>query len=192
MPELTYSITDLEKLTGLNRRTIHFYTQQKMIPPPDGLGSTAKYGEIHYLNLRLIKHLQQSHLKLSGIKEYLDLKSLAEKRSLLINLESQESGKKLDFENEILSTSSFLSAANPPIEMHLALASVKKNRYSKKPKSPLLSDEIGSISNINQSNWQHVQIADGVELNIREDIYSKIDKTIVRLIEQLIKEALKG
>ena len=35
MPELYYSITELEKITGLSRRTIHFYIAQGLIPPPE-------------------------------------------------------------------------------------------------------------------------------------------------------------
>ena len=47
-----YSITELEKHTGLTRRTIHYYTKEKLIPPPDGTGGGAKYGEEHLLRLQ--------------------------------------------------------------------------------------------------------------------------------------------
>jgi DNA-binding transcriptional MerR regulator len=160
-----------------------------MIPPPDGLGSSAKYSEIHCLNLRLIRHLQQSHLKLSGIKEYLESKSLAEKRNLLISLEAHENSAKFSFEDEIQLTSNIDKA---PMEMHLALSCLRKTRPVKKSKPFLLSDEVESIPNIRQFNWRHIQFADGVELNIREDTFSKNEGAFVKLIAQLIKETLEG
>ncbi|MFB3787786.1 MAG: helix-turn-helix domain-containing protein [bacterium] len=83
MLEDNYTITDLEKKTGLNRRTIHFYTKEKMIPPPYGAGGGARYGEEHVVRLRLIQELQKSHLRLSGIREALDSMSLDEMREVL-------------------------------------------------------------------------------------------------------------
>ena len=77
-----YSITELEKHTGLTRRTIHYYTKEKLIPPPDGTGGGAKYGEEHLLRLQLIKEMQKSHLKLSGIREALDAMNISEMNQL--------------------------------------------------------------------------------------------------------------
>jgi len=83
MLEDTYTISDLERKTGLNRRTIHFYTKEKLIPPPYGAGGGARYGEEHVVRLRLIQELQKSHLRLSGIREALDSMSLDEMKEVL-------------------------------------------------------------------------------------------------------------
>jgi len=83
MLEDNYTITDLERKTGLNRRTIHFYTKEKLIPPPYGAGGGARYGEEHVVRLRLIQELQKSHLRLSGIREALDSMSLDEMKDVL-------------------------------------------------------------------------------------------------------------
>ena len=82
MKNTKLTISELEKLTGINRRTIHFYTRKKMIPSPEGRGGGARYGEEVYLRLLLIKELQKSHLKLSGIKEALDAMTIQEMKSL--------------------------------------------------------------------------------------------------------------
>jgi len=63
------TITELEKASGVPRRTVHFYIRQGVLPPPDGAGGAARYGEEHLLRLRLIQELQKSHLKLAGIRE---------------------------------------------------------------------------------------------------------------------------
>lgn len=76
------TITELEKASGVPRRTVHFYIRQGVLPPPDGAGGAARYGEEHLLRLRLIQELQKSHLKLAGIREALDAMSLEEMRAL--------------------------------------------------------------------------------------------------------------
>ena len=57
MENTTFSITELEDATKINRRTIHYYSQKKIIPPPEGKGGSAKYGLRHYYSLILINLL---------------------------------------------------------------------------------------------------------------------------------------
>jgi DNA-binding transcriptional MerR regulator len=72
-PSKLYSITELERLTGVPRRTIHYYVKEGMIPPPEGLGRKARYSEEHRLRLALIKEMKAStHLRLAGIREIID------------------------------------------------------------------------------------------------------------------------
>ena len=73
-----YNISELEEITGLTRRTIHYYTKEKLIPPPDGIRGGAKYNNEHLLRLLLTKEMQKSHLKLSGIREALDAMKIKE------------------------------------------------------------------------------------------------------------------
>jgi DNA-binding transcriptional MerR regulator len=77
-----YTVSDLEALTGINRRTIHFYVKQGVLPAPQGAGGGARYGEEHLLRLQLTRELQKSHLKLSGIKEAMDRLSLEQMRAM--------------------------------------------------------------------------------------------------------------
>ena len=75
-----YTVSDLESLTGINRRTIHFYVKEGVLPAPRGAGGGARYGEEHLLRLQLTRDLQKSHLKLSGIREAMDRLSLEQMR----------------------------------------------------------------------------------------------------------------
>jgi DNA-binding transcriptional MerR regulator len=65
----SYSIQDLCDQTGLPRRTIHFYTQQGLLPPPEGAGLGSRYGEIHLLRLQAIPRLRQQGLRLDQIRQ---------------------------------------------------------------------------------------------------------------------------
>ena len=77
-----YTVSDLESLTGINRRTIHFYVKEGVLPSPEGAGGGARYGEEHLLRLQLTRDLQKSHLKLSGIREAMDRLSLEQMRAM--------------------------------------------------------------------------------------------------------------
>jgi DNA-binding transcriptional MerR regulator len=68
MSENEFSIQDLCDQTGLPRRTIHFYIQQEILPPPIGSGLGARYQAEHLLRLKLIPHLRQQGLKLDDIR----------------------------------------------------------------------------------------------------------------------------
>ena len=69
MPD--YTIQDLCNHTSQSRRTIHFYVQQGVLPPPEGAGAGARYTETHLLCLKLIPLLRRTGLKLDGIRERL-------------------------------------------------------------------------------------------------------------------------
>ena len=69
MTDQEYTIQDLCTRTGLPRRTIHFYTQQGLLPPPGGGGPGTRYDERHLLRLKLIPLLRQQGLRLDQIRD---------------------------------------------------------------------------------------------------------------------------
>jgi DNA-binding transcriptional MerR regulator len=162
MIDLEYTITELEKLTGLNRRTIHFYTKLRIIPPPKGRAGGARYSNIHVFRLRLIKHLQPTHLKLTGIKEYLD--SL-QQRDLEMQFEKLE---------------------REAIEKLRAKAS--RSGQSEKSKSgPIqnLLEKIADSRQVGKSSWHRFEIADGIEIGIRDDKLRQHEMSINDWINKL-------
>src|SRR5512143_3056935 len=68
MPKDTYDIQELVTQSGVPRRTIYFYVQQGVLPPPEGAGLAAHYGEDHLNRLRLIPVLRQQGLRLDEIR----------------------------------------------------------------------------------------------------------------------------
>ncbi len=63
-----YTIQDLSDQTGVPRRTIHFYSQQGILPPPAGAGLSARYQEPHLVRLKLSPFLRQRGLRLDEIR----------------------------------------------------------------------------------------------------------------------------
>ena len=70
-----YTIRDVIEQTGLPRRTIYFYTQQGILPPPQGAGLSARYQRIHLLRVKLIPFLRKQGLRLDQIREYFELQT---------------------------------------------------------------------------------------------------------------------
>ena len=78
-----YTIADLEAASGVNRRNIHFYIQQGLVPPAAGAGLGARYDDEHLLRLRAIPVLRNRGLRLDEIREKLTRIKTAELRQLL-------------------------------------------------------------------------------------------------------------
>ena len=83
MNERSYDIQELVAESGTPRRTIHFYTQQAILPPPQGAGLAARYGEEHLLRLRLIPLLRRRGLRLDQIRAEFSRLDAAGMRALL-------------------------------------------------------------------------------------------------------------
>jgi len=65
-----YSIAELESETGATRRTIHFYVQQAILPPPVGAGPRASYDEGHRLRLLAVPKLRAAGWRLDQIRTF--------------------------------------------------------------------------------------------------------------------------
>ena len=64
-----YKIAELEKLSGLPRRTIHFYLAQKLRHPPARTGKTmAYYDEAHLRKLRFIREGKSRGVPLLAVR----------------------------------------------------------------------------------------------------------------------------
>lgn len=77
------TISDLEAATGVPRRTIYFYVQQGILPPPSGAGLAARYHQPHLLRLRAIPRLRRSGWRLDRIRHFFQTTSEAEIARLL-------------------------------------------------------------------------------------------------------------
>jgi len=67
-PERTFSIGALAAAAGVSRRTVHFYVQRDLLPPPHGLGRGAQYAEVHLARLLQIKAWQEEGVPLQEIR----------------------------------------------------------------------------------------------------------------------------
>jgi DNA-binding transcriptional MerR regulator len=70
-PEARYGVEELAGLAGVSRRTVRYYVQEGLLPPPFGLGRGRHYGPPHLETLVRLKTLQEQGLTLAAIRERL-------------------------------------------------------------------------------------------------------------------------
>ncbi len=69
--DVRYAVGDLATLGGVSRRTVRYYVQEGLIPPPTGLGRGNHYGPGHLEALLRVKAMQESGQTLDDIRRSL-------------------------------------------------------------------------------------------------------------------------
>ena len=78
--EPRYGIDELSGLGGVSRRTVRFYVQEELLPPPLGVGRGRHYGPEHLDRLLRVKELQEQGLTLTEVRERLEGRGEAARR----------------------------------------------------------------------------------------------------------------
>ena len=195
----TYTITELENKTGISRRTIHYYNKQKLIPPPEGKGGSAKYGTEHYYRLMLIKHMQKSHLKLSGIREALDAMSTGEMKELTKVIDNIS----MDWDSDSLGNWMMMnvptseSESMPDVDEMREPANMsfldvpRKSKKKQKPANKSFFRNLKRKHSIDESSWGRYSIVDGIEVHIRNDLMNEHESILKSWIDYLKNLAIK-
>ena len=63
-----YNADELANLSGVTRRTVRYYIQEGLIPPPLGVGRGRHYGRAHLERLLEVKAQQEAGLSLDDIR----------------------------------------------------------------------------------------------------------------------------
>lgn len=63
------SIDELSAVTGVSRRTVHYYVQRQLIDPPLGRGRGRHYDRRHALQILKVRDLQRRGVTLSAMAE---------------------------------------------------------------------------------------------------------------------------
>jgi DNA-binding transcriptional MerR regulator len=64
-----YAIGDLARLAGVSRRTVRYYVQEALIPPPLGVGRGNHYGAAHLERILRVKAMQEAGKSLDDIRQ---------------------------------------------------------------------------------------------------------------------------
>jgi DNA-binding transcriptional MerR regulator len=88
----TFTIHDLERLTGFAARSIHHYVSRGLLTGPDGSGKAAHYGKEHLLRLQLIQQAKRGGFRIDKrLQAALDGLSVAEMEHMVQLAESPSS-----------------------------------------------------------------------------------------------------
>lgn len=81
------TIHELIEKSGFNRRTIYFYTQMELLPPPKGKGKNYEYSEEHLKRLQQIKKLQAMRYSLKEIRDILSGQNTFDEKTIPLSPE---------------------------------------------------------------------------------------------------------
>lgn len=187
-----YTISELEQMTGLTRRAIHYYVSQKLIPAPESKGGPgAKYGEEQLVRLQLIRILQDE-LKLEKIREALASMSEEDMRRIVTDAESGV--KRWDatavsswVSGQVASSASVTVRPVARLPKNFSFTKIGEQQESSSPVQPVnLLAKLKRSMPTKGEMWQRLQIGDGIELSIRSDISSD---ELCRVLREYLEEA---
>jgi DNA-binding transcriptional MerR regulator len=144
---------------GVTPRTVHYYIQQGLLPSSGTTGSGARYSREHLDRLQLIRLLQNEHLPLAEINRRLRKLTGAEVRSLIDErrrVRDTPQGSALDYVRKVLNNAPVPSAA---------------------PLEPAIEP-----SSFGRSQWDRIDLADGLELNVRRPLTRQQQRQLDKLL----------
>ena len=77
-------VEELADLGGVSRRTVRFYVQEGLLPPPLGVGRGRHYSPAHLKRLLEVKTLQEQGRSLAEIREAVEGEPRAKGRSVVL------------------------------------------------------------------------------------------------------------
>ncbi len=140
-----YAVGELAKLGGISRRTVRYYVQEGLIPPPYGRGRGRHYNERHLAQLLRVKSLQEQGLALGEIR------SLLTRSTIKATV------------NQSMTPGPMSAVASDPARGHYELlasahfAPLALRSLHSGPDSP------------SRSPWTRVEFAPGIELHVSSD-----------------------
>jgi Ca-activated chloride channel family protein len=154
---MSFSIGVLADHAGVTPRTIRYYVELGLLPPPSGTGNRAVYDQEHLDRLMTIKKLQLGRLSLDEIRAYL----------------AETEGVSLAMPADLAAPGPASSAAEYISEL--------RTQYE-----PRLDKPAYRNLNLNYTAepWTHVPITADIELHVRRR-GSRIDPRLARAIEEL-------
>jgi DNA-binding transcriptional MerR regulator len=153
---------------GVTPRTVHYYIQQGLLPGAGTTGSGARYSPDHLDRLRLIRLLQNEHLPLAEINRRLrslsgdDVRALLEERK---RVRDPSKGSALDYIRSILKPQPAQAASDRSLLT-----------------SQAASQEARVEAGLGRSQWERIDLADGLELNVRRPLTRQQQRKLEKLL----------
>lgn len=206
----TFTIGELAKEAGVSVRTIRFYIDEGLIPPPEVRGRNTLYGEEYLDRIELIRRLKEAYLPLREIQQRLQRLSDAAVRELLgkegqtepdVPIPSQHVEKtsepKTTSSRPINQTSKTAESAIEYITRLLDIHGMPSRDLNQPQPAPAAKSFGLGIDQSNpppvtpssappltpQTTWQRIILSPGIELHISQSIRNEKRTETQRLIQ---------
>jgi DNA-binding transcriptional MerR regulator len=190
----SYLIHELADLANVSVRTIRYYLDEGLLPPPEVRGRYALFNTEHLDRLELIHRLKDAYLPLRDIRQKMDSLSGLEIRNLLEKsgdspvmleetgpsprLQQKEAGSEaLDYIARLLET-------RPPSPQARSIhQSVSESVAAPKAPLHLLRAAPKAVEKVENETWRRVELASGVELHLRQPLEAENEKKIRQILD---------
>ena len=174
-----YSLAELANEAAVSTRTVRYYTQHGLLPPPRGGGAGAYYDDGHLARLRLIKRLQSTHLPLAEIRKQLKPLSDAEVNAVLEKESQEVADTAVEYIRSVLNVreTTLRDAASPPALLRFAEAW-----------QPLVFPQTTEPT---RAHWERIGLSPDIELHVRRPLSHPQNKAVNRILEaarEILKE----
>jgi DNA-binding transcriptional MerR regulator len=196
--EESYSLKELCREANVTERTVRYYIQEGLLPPPKGVGVFARYDRNHLLRLKLIRRLKEEYLPLAEIRKRLadlsqtELEELAQQVELSVQYDEEEADAKsyldtvlnkrgTNLQSQILREQTQTRARNmpPPPAAKPVPAPSTPDKLAIQKEKPVYHQP---VSDNKAEEWKRVKVADGLEINYQANTPEK-QKLIAQLLE---------
>lgn len=168
------NLQELSERSRLSVRTIRYYITERLLPGPEGRGSSTSYGEEHLGRLLLIKELARQRLPLAEIRGRIGSLPPGELRSLL-----DETERRGRAEESVLSSS-------PKDYLGALLEQARERRGAREAAPPEAQAAwIGP-----GDSWRRIRLGPGIELHVSLQA-GKAAEGLLEEIQELARERLK-
>lgn len=170
--EVKLTLKELAKAAEISERTIRYYIQEGVLPPPLGAGPGSYYGLEHLTRLSLVRRLKVTLMSLSQIKQ------------LLAELSPDELEQIADqYYDELAHTNPVIESRDNLVRVRPALAKFghsssqaqqifqEELQVFQPPEDGALNREVesASLESINfAGRWNRIALAPGLELHYQE------------------------
>ncbi len=204
MLQIEFLIGDLAQRAGVSVRTIRYYINEGLLPPPEVKGRYTYYSEDYLYRLELIHRLKDAFLPLKEIRQrMLSLTDDEVREFVLTGQPVKSDDKKVGFQKSVDETTDGKSSALEYINRILKENTPSRGFVmqpapapSKPGQSRFLitgnkelhpSPRVSSQSA--EETWQHVILAPGIELHFRlplpEEYAGRVQQVILKAQELL-------
>jgi DNA-binding transcriptional MerR regulator len=146
--KLSLTLKELVKASEVSERTIRYYIQEGVLPPPQGSGQASRYNIEHLRRLSLVRRFKAALLPLSQIKQLFD-ELTAEELEQVANQFYNE----LTATNPVLDEKTMAGEQSPSLELTGASASTSAPKQTKRVEEPLQVFQPPQANQDQDSTW---------------------------------------
>jgi DNA-binding transcriptional MerR regulator len=185
--ETAYTLTELAREAVVSPRTVRYYIQHDLLPPPKGAGPASHYDDGHLDRLRLIKRLKKSHLPLAEIRKQIKPLSDEEVSAILEKEPEEVAGTAIEYIREILNVREEALRDDATPESLLELRQFDKGLFWTSQQSPVFP----RANEPTRAHWERIGLSPDIEIHIRRPLTYQQNKAVNRILEaarEILKE----